>query len=286
MLYRRRMTNDQVYIPFSQRNGLTPVPPQLQLGEVSTELRRLLDYYIGLEIDRESRFGVNSSYFPEKWNRVATDLHVVFLRQDANTYENSPYDLKKMLNRNFQKLEIGRLFDVIEFFVRHPKCSKELKSELASAFVTARTAYRIFDDQIIAIGVSEQGAAFERALADAEAKGAGAARTHLIAAGKALRNSDWAGSVRDSIHAVEAMALKLAPGASTLGPALTALEKKSHLHPGLKAAFGKLYGFSCDEKGVRHSLVFTDEAQVDEADALFMLGACASFVSYLLARGT
>jgi hypothetical protein len=36
---------------------------------------------------------------------------------------------------------------------------------------------------------------------------------------------------------------------------------------------------------VRHALVFGDEAQVDEADALFMLGACASFVSYLLTRG-
>jgi hypothetical protein len=46
-----------------------------------------------------------------------------------------------------------------------------------------------------------------------------------------------------------------------------------------------LYGYSSDEEGVRHALVFKEEAQVDEADALFMLGACASFVSYLLARG-
>jgi hypothetical protein len=42
--------------------------------------------------------------------------------------------------------------------------------------------------------------------------------------------------------------------------------------------------YTSDEEGVRHALVFGDEAQVDEADALFMLGACASFVSYLLAR--
>jgi hypothetical protein len=54
----------------------------------------------------------------------------------------------------------------------------------------------------------------------------------------------------------------------------------------LKAAFGSLYGYSSDEEGVRHALVFSNETQVDEADALFMLGACASFVSYLLARGT
>jgi hypothetical protein len=280
------MTSDQGYIPFSQRTGLEPIPPQLQLGEVSPELRRLLDYYIGLEIDRESRSGYERSYFPEKWDRVAMDFHVLFLMQDASTYKNSPYDLKELLKVLISRAKTGQLFDLIEFFVRHPKCSKELKGELAGGFVRARAAYRIVDDQIIAIGVEEQGAAFERALADAEAKGGGAARKHLIAAGKALRNSDWAGGVRESIHAVEAMALRLAPDASTLGPALTALEKKGHLHGSLKAAFGSLYGYSSDEKGVRHALVFREEAQVDEADALFMLGACASFVSYLLARGT
>jgi hypothetical protein len=62
------------------------------------------------------------------------------------------------------------------------------------------------------------------------------------------------------------------------------LEQRGHLHGGLKAAFGKLYGYSSDEEGVRHALVFGEEAKVDETDALFMLGACASFVSYLLSR--
>ena len=178
------------------------------------------------------------------------------------------------------------MFDLVEFFVRHPKCSDELRSELASAFVATRAAYRIVDRQIVAIGTEEQAAAFERAVADAEANSAGAARKHLIAAGLALRNSDWAGSVRESIHAVEAMALRLAPGTTTLGPALAALEKQGHLHGGLKAAFGSLYGYSSDEEGVRHALVFRKEAEVDEADALFMLGVCASFVTYLLARST
>jgi hypothetical protein len=109
----------------------------------------------------------------------------------------------------------------------------------------------------------------------------------LITAGSALRNSDWAGSIRESIHAVEAIALRLAPDAKNdLSKALAKLETKRHLHGGLKAAFASLYGYTSDEKGVRHALVFKDEAQVDEADALFMLGACASFVSYLLARST
>jgi hypothetical protein len=37
-----------------------------------------------------------------------------------------------------------------------------------------------------------------------------------------------------------------------------------------------------DEKGIRHPLLDDGTAKVDETDALFMLGACAAFVSYLI----
>lgn len=280
------MASDESYVPFSQRTGLATPPPQLKLGEVSSELRRLLDYYVGLEIGREERSGYERSYFDTSWDRVAMDFHVLFLGREIDSYTNSPYDFRQNLRVIFAKAGIGRLFDIVEFFTRHPKCSDELKGELAAAFVSARAAYRIIDRQIVAIGTAEQAEAFERAIADAtDAANATAARKHLVNSGLALRKADWAGSVRESIHAVEAIAIRLAPGTSTLGPALAALEKKGHLHGGLRAAFASLYGYSSNEEGVRHSLVFKDEAQVDETDALFMLGACASFVSYLLVRG-
>ena len=273
------------YVPFSQRTGLEPIPSQLKLGEVYIELRRLLYCYISLEIDRESYTPYSSAVFKDKWQRVAMDLHVLFFKRPADKFDYGAYENKQRLSDFIQRANIGELFNLVEFFVRHRGCSGELKSELAGAFVTARAAYRVFDNTYIAaIGTEEQAAAFERAIADAEANNATAARKQLIAAGVALRNSDWAGSLRESIHAVEAMAVRLAPGTDTLGAALKVLEQRGHLHGGLKAAFGSLYGYSSDEEGVRHALVFGDEAQVDEADALFMLGACASFVSYLLTR--
>ena len=280
------MASDQPYVPFSQREGLEPIPAQLSLGKVSGELRRLLDYYISLEIERESRYGYNSSYFDDSWDRVAKDFHVLFFGANASTYKNSPYDFRQHLEAFTKKAEIGKLFDFVEFFVRHTGCSKELKKELAGAFVTVRAAYRIVDNRIVAIGTEQQAEAFEAAVAAAEGEGANAARRHLVLAGSELRAENWAGSVRESIHAVEAMALRLVPGTKSLGSALSELGKGGHLHGSLKSAFGALYGYSSDEEGVRHALVFKGEAQVDEADALFMLGACASFVSYLIARST
>jgi hypothetical protein len=279
-------SDSQLYVPFSQRTGLEPIPPQLKLGEVSSELRRLLCYYISLEIDRETYWLVSSAVLTDKWKRVAMDLHILFFKQLIDKFDGDTYKKKSHLNDFIQRAGVGPLFDLVEFFVRHDGCSDVLKRELASAFVTARAAYRVFDNKYIAaIGIEEQAAAFERAIADTEANSATAARKQLIAAGVALRNAEWAACVRESIHAVEAMAVRLAPGTDTLGAALKELETRGHLHGSLKAAFGSLYGYSSNEEGVRHALVFGDEAQVDEADALFMLGACASFVSYLLTRG-
>jgi hypothetical protein len=49
----------------------------------------------------------------------------------------------------------------------------------------------------------------------------------------------------------------------------------------MKSGFTKLYAYTSDEGGIRHALL-ENAAKVDEADALFMLGACAAFVSYLI----
>ena len=158
-----------------------------------------------------------------------------------------------------------------------------MKAELADAFVSARAAYRIIDGKIVAIGTEEQAAAFENAIAQTESSGASAARRHLLEAGAALRNASWADSVRESIHAVEAMARRINPQAKTLGEALKTLERGGYIHGSLKSAFEKLYGYTNDEDGIRHALSDA-EARVDEVDALFMLGACAAFVSYLVSR--
>ena len=279
--------DSQPYVPFSQRTGIVPTPPQLKLNEASEELRRLIDYYINLEIDRESRSTGHGSYFLEKWKRVSQDLHVLFFKKDIGSYSSGPYDVKRSLNAITKTGNIGQLFDLVEFLVRHPSCSTTLKRELTNAFDMARAAYRIYDHAYIsAIGTDEQAQAFKNAIKDAEVRNATAARKQLIAAGIALRNGDWAGSICESIHAVEAVAVSLASSENTLGAALNVIERRGRLHGSLKEAFKKLYGYSSDAEGIRHSLVFENEAQADEADALFMLGACASFVSYLLARST
>jgi hypothetical protein len=90
-------------------------------------------------------------------------------------------------------------------------------------------------------------------------------------------------SIRDSIHAVESTARTLAPSKS-LSEALASLEKAVATHGGLKAGFNSIYGYTSDEKGIRHPLLDKDAASVDETDALFMFSACAAFISYLVGK--
>ena len=271
------------FAPFSQRNGLAPIPPQLKLNEVSQELRRLLHYAILQDLEAGTGSGYSDPYLKDRWKVLARDMWVRVQRQDPDTFS---ADLTRVRSSIKSALltPLPALFDFVEFLVRHPNFAEKSKAEVAQAFVDARVAYRVVDAVIVAIGTEEQAAAFVTAIADAETKDVAGARRHLIQAGVALRKGDWASSVRESIHAVESVAVVLAPNEKTLGAALKEIERNGYLHGSLKGAFSQLYGYTNDEKGVRHALAFNDEAKVDETDALFMLGACASFVSYLLSR--
>jgi hypothetical protein len=269
---------------FSQRNNLEPVPEQLKLQQVSAEFRRLIHYALDKEIKRVEHHLHSSSYFGGDWMRVAQDLHVRFFCEPISSFINDSFKINEELEVFIAECSFDRLFNLIEFFTKHRRCSNSFKDDLVQAFVDARAAYRLKDNLVIVVGTSEQASALLKAIDDAEESRNLGARKHLVAAGKKLADRDWVGSVRESIHSVEATAVNLALG-ETLGPALSQLEKRGKLHGGLKKAFGALYGYTSDkETGVRHANVFGVDEAVDETDALFMLGACASFVSYLIAR--
>ena len=131
------------------------------------------------------------------------------------------------------------------------------------------------------ISSPEQAEAFQRDYSVLTASGNLGARTHLSAASAALSKGDFAGSLRESIHAVESTAKAVTgdPNAD-LNVALRKLESSKPLHPALRQALGKLYAWTSDEKGVRHALIDAN-ANVTEAQALFMLSACAAFAAWL-----
>jgi hypothetical protein len=92
---------------------------------------------------------------------------------------------------------------------------------------------------------------------------------------------DYENSVKESISAIEAKCkLILNDKKVTLGLALKSLEDKGvKIHTSLKEGFIKLYGYSCDEAGIRHANGLDMNTTYEEAK--FMLVACSAFLNYL-----
>jgi len=131
----------------------------------------------------------------------------------------------------------------------------------------------------------QEGEALERAFAELAKHELNGAREHLRLAAEHLTLGKDADSIRESINAVESVARILDPGASkTLGPALAALEKGTAIHSALRSGFSAIYGYTNNAQGIRHPLLDNEKAPVESEDALFMIGACASFITYLIAK--
>lgn len=112
--------------------------------------------------------------------------------------------------------------------------------------------------------------------------------THLDTAMKMLsdrKQPDYRNSIKESISSVEAIC-KIISGdnKSTLSNVLKMMEDKMGLHPALKAAFSRMYGYTSDADGIRHALI--DAPSCDFEDAKYMLVACSAFVNYLISKAS
>lgn len=268
-------------ITFEQAEGIEPLPSQLRPKEISAELRALLWERAYTHLKDHSYDGMDGREFVDPWEGIFYKLHVVREHRMVDDFENDFYELIKKTKNWFQHGNYHELLGWIQFVLRAgapPKFAHGIQLALSAG----RAAYRIVDNNtIVPIGSDSERKAIERAFADVAASEFHGARKHLQNAAQELTAGHNANSIRESIHAVESVVRALEPKGD-FAKALARLEAKTNIHSALKAGFSSIYGFTSDEKGIRHPLLDKDAAQVDEADAMFMLGACAAFVSYLI----
>ena len=95
-------------------------------------------------------------------------------------------------------------------------------------------------------------------------------------------NPDFENVIKESITAVEAMCSIIVGQKTTLGEALKKLEDNGvTIHPSLKSSFSKLYGYTSDANGIRHSGDIGGNGSTF-SEAKFMLISCSAFVNYLI----
>jgi|GEM_PF-634923 len=280
---------DRRKLTFAQAEGVEPLPQPLQLFEVSQELRALLwdGFLRSLERSMESdAMGMVKPWVGEPWKSILLYKHIRSDHLMRDDFKNNFAAQKTSMRTVFEHGSYIDIFNFVQLVLRHHRCPRGLKETVAWALQESGAAYRLVGgDTIMPIASEVESAAIEHAFADLAEHELNGARIHLRNAAERVNAGDFAGSVRESIHAVEAVARLLDPKASnTLGPALTALEKSTKIQPSLKSGFSSIYGYTCNAEGIRHALLDLPKPDVDQHDAVFMLGACASFITYLLGK--
>ena len=208
-------------------------------------------------------------------------MHIQREHEAADEFRNDFHQLVQKTKIVIMRGDYVAVFGWIQYVLRKASPGN-LTEEIQAALEAGKAAYRLVDgDTIVPLGSEAEGDTIERAFVDLGAAEFGGARQHLRKAAEALSVGDNSGSIRESIHAVEAVVRVLEPDGN-FAKALAKLDAKVKIHAGMRAGFNNLYGFTSDENGLRHSLLELPAANVDETDALFMIGACAAFVSYLI----
>jgi hypothetical protein len=266
-------------LTFEQAEGAAPLPAQLKPKEISRQLRvklwHVLYAHMHGSVDRNSFCG--------DWENVLFDMHVDYHSRMPDEFNNNARFIIAELKTIFETGDYITVFGTLQWFLRHARCPLWLSEQISGELAAAGAAYHVVDgDTIAPIGSEAERDTLMRTFVDLAASEFNGARAHLRKAAEELTAGRYADSVRESIHAVESVARLLEP-TGDFSKALSRLEKSAKIHGAMRAAFGSLYGYTSDEMGIRHPLLDDATAKVDEADALFMIGACAAFVSYLTA---
>ncbi|MCG8520176.1 AbiJ-NTD4 domain-containing protein [Marinobacter nauticus] len=269
---------------FSQRYGYTPLETAFQRESVDSALRIKLWNILKVSIwDRYDAAKRNYDPNTQQIDQLVRRLWFNHFNSDLDQLPNfyGQYGRKGVYETFKEHFLYCKWFEVYDFLEVLALDRSELLGEKTRQWINQEleehnSAYRFVEAQIAEITDTNEIEAIEAALSNGEAP----VRAHLDASLQMLSNKenpDYRNSVKEAISAVEA-ACRLVTGnrSATLGDALKRIE---NIHPAMSQAFGRLYGFTNDASGIRHSL--TDESTISYADAKFMLVACSAFVSYL-----
>lgn len=287
---------DSKKLSFSQAQGYEELPMPLKLEEINQKTRTKIwnHLFIAVSVSLDNvttRQGI-ISIVKEPWVNILVSLHVEFLGLPIDEFSSSRENFidkyKTLLCGPGRVLSFNKIFDLLQHIMRSNFCPLEFTDAIAGIFEEHQLAYRVDKTQpvtIYPVTTQIEGEALLGALDQLRENEFSSAEEHLRRASDFLNQSKYPDSIRESINSVESVARKLDPSSpNSLNKALKALQEKSPLHPALEKGLQSLYGYTSDEEGIRHPLINDNQANVGIDEAVFMLGACASFSSYLLRK--
>lgn len=269
-------------VNFAQRYGYIPLEKIFQRESVDEKLRTQLWNILKISIwDLFDSRNEQHDQTSRKINHLVGRLWFHYFNKDLDDlphFKNARGSAYDYMKEYFYSCKWFEVYEFLEFLAEDISdlLHSDTRSWINKSLEQHNAAYRFVDELIVEVTDQNEINSIEVGLSHPEQP----VKAHLKSALEMLSNKenpDYRNSVKESISAVEA-ACRLLTGnkSATLGDAL---KKIKNLHPVMKQAFDKLYGYSSDASGVRHSLI--DESNISYADAKFMLVTCSAFVSYL-----
>ncbi|MFC1595822.1 AbiJ-NTD4 domain-containing protein [Candidatus Margulisiibacteriota bacterium] len=289
-------------LPFSKRYGYAKASDIIQIESMSDDLQNslwniMLKYYFNNKNKITNVYGTKYILSGEL-NKTVEEYWINCLKKPVDQIKNQWDFMYKKIREMFFAGDWYFIYDLIEYFANNNykeiydarkekllftganilfmnACNKVLETECSG--------YRFVENYITPITDPVEIQEIETAISKAQKE----AQTHLNKALQSLSDKNgpktkYKDSIRESIHAVEAICTKVT-SQNTLGAALKDITKngKVKIHPALNDAFQKIYGYTNDESGIRHHEKFGTGSDVSFEDAKFMLVAASAFINYL-----
>lgn len=269
---------------FSQRKGLKPLQKAIQRESLDQETRNKL--WSGIKLTVLDHYYGPDYYTGVKFNetkQVYQLINVLWLNYFSKPIDTIPEyeEVYKIIRDYFFRCEWNEALDFLEFIAKNiPNDWQESLIKISNTFLTAESsAYRFLKDEIVEISDENEMNAVEEVLDSKQPY-----VLHLSRALELLsdrKTPDYRNSIKESISAVESICRAITKNEKAcLSDCIKEIKKKHSLHPAFEQVLLKLYGFSSDEGGIRHSLT-EQSIEISYSDAKYMFMLCVSFINYL-----
>lgn len=269
---------------FSDRNGIKSENTTIQYNSLDERTRTAIVNLTNILYHAVFEHHIMDNAQTSFWTEILSDVYLqqVDYSQGLSYREEKMFDI---INDTFYTDDYDSVLTLFEFllnkFEKLDEYNQVPVQKCANAlFEREFVGYRYVNSIIIPITDDTEISSIEEATTTAYRN----VNNHL---NKALvlisdrEHPDYANSIKESISAVEAICSEILGKSDTLGAALKKLEQKGIvIHPCLKGAFDKLYGYTSDATGIRHAGQLDGKgATFDEAK--FMLISCSAFINYI-----
>jgi len=268
---------------FSQRKGFKSVNEVIQTDGMSDELRNSIWNVLSHHVFARYRASLETfSVLVSGRDDLTYHLWTHFYKTPIDRIPNTSEAVFNHVFEWFFGCGWYEVYDFLEFVLSYVG-DEELNQAANEILERELSGYRFVSGVITDITDEQEIDMLQSALADPDYP---SVRAHLQRALELLsdrENPDYRNSIKESISAVESLACAVTyEPKATLGDALKVLERSGKIHPALKEAFSKLYGYASDEGGIRHAML--EEPTLSAADAKFFLLSCTSFINYVKSK--